>query len=764
MTSGRTSISLYAITIWLAALALALVTYLQPGTHLEFIGGIDHSWAYGLNVAFDKRLVMGQDIIFTFGPLGFLEHTRVVSLQMLYISSAFSLGVSVVMNAALLHLAWISTSHRGLRAVNLVAAVTLVAFSFPHMQRLLVLGYSLLLLHWLTGRWLYLAIFSLTVTLSVLIKFSYGAASFALLLAYLALAFWKNRDVRLLWCGLGSLLLSYLLIWFLIYGSFGGTFDYLLAEFHISRGNASAMALNPENNWSAVALFYLCILLVIFTVHRQSGGVFAWLPLVFLLPLFVWTKYTFSQQEEFHQVPILAFITFVGGIFIVVMPTLLRKIQLALVLVIAWFAWIDMHTESVGPPDYQNVPHLTVNKPEIMQYEFRLKRLFNIWRVAEKERLQPLLLPEDMRNIIGDSRVDIYPWELTIASVNDLNWHPRPAFQIYISYLPFIDQKNADFFNSDDAPEFIIWHHHFYQDIMNRYSLSSEPLTVASILDHYRMESCKGYFCLWRRTDAPQLVPAASSEPRDIQWNEWVQLPDARGDVLRAKLFAKRTLLGKLNLMVWKEGGIEIDYEFMDGSIKTHDLLIDNAVSGVWISPYVESYLGSSGRVAEISSAESRKITARMAPLGNMEAVEPALAGYRIRGWMAESADQGETCILLTSASKNYLIPVGKINRPDVAAHFASLGRRVSAQSGIDQEIDVQALQAGTYQVRFVARSADGWSALRDQGFTITVDAATQNKHQVKQFRIRTTRPWAFEKSAGLQWERLQFSKGLPWQ
>lgn len=758
----------YAAAIWTAALVLALITYLQPGTHLW--PGLDQAWAYGLNYAFAKGLIMGRDIHFTFGPLGWLEHTRMVSMPMLYVSSLFSLLVSVAMYASVLHLAWQVSADKYLRLFNVVAAVALIVFSFPEMNRLLVLGYTLVLLHWITRRDLYLYLLIVTIPFCVFIKFSYGVAALSLLFSYLALLYYRERKAKTVYVALGGLVLAYVGLWLLTYQTLSGIIGYLEGELHISRGNASAMALNPENNWTAIAGFYIAILLAALLVHRNTR--YRFLPFIFALPLFVWTKYTFAQEQALHFVPILGFVVYGMALFIIVVPGWLQKISLAVLLAGSCFAWKAMHTETVGSPDYVNVPHLTINKPELLQYDFKLKKLFAMWRNADTEFLQPLLLPPDMRTTIGDASVDIYPWELNIAAANKLNWQPRPAFQTYVAYMPFLDDKNSNFYSASNAPDYIVWHHHEFQDVMNRYSLSSEPMTTESMLRHYELLHCEGIFCLWKRVAHDQLLPVVDVNTEVVKWNEWVPVsPELTksADIVRAKLFAKRTWLGKINLFVWKEGGIEVDYQLNNGTIKTHDLLIDNAVSGVWISPYVDQYWGqATARPEEISKQQLNKILAQTPAPGYIDRVELTLMGQRLVGWafdMSADAKIQQQYILFFNAEKSFLLRANNTDRSDVAAHFATQGKQVPNLCGFYEEIADQQLPAGDYKVRFVVKRVDDhgvekWAAIADQGFTLHIDAATK-KNVVTAVRFRTTRPWAFAESISLLWQELTMVTGL---
>jgi hypothetical protein len=753
----------YAAVMWSAALLLALMTYQQPGTHLW--PGIDQAWAYGLNYAFAKGLVMGRDIHFTFGPLGWLEHTRMVSKKMFYVSTVFSLLLSWLMNLAVLHLAWLVSAQKRLRLLNMLAASALIVYSFPEMQRLLVLGYALIFLHWLTARTSYLIVLSSAVTFSVFIKFSYGAAAFSMWLLYLAVLYYRDRNIKPVNIAFVSLLVSYIVVWLMMYGSLSGAFGFLEGEFHISSGNASAMAMNPENNWWAIAAFYISILLAAFVLQRQSAGRYHLLVLIFTGPLFVWTKYTFAQEQALHFVPILAFVVYVIAIFIIVVPGWKQKILLAVLLSCACLAWKAMHTETVGTPDYANVPHVTINKPEVVQYDFKFKKLFSIWRIAEADALQPLVLPNEMRAMIGNASVDIYPWELSIAAANKLNWHPRPAFQIYIAYLPFLDRKNSDFYSGANAPEYIIWHHHDFQDVMNRYSLSSEPQTTESLLRHYQLSYCESIFCLWKRTAQDQLMPAVDIKTETVKWNEWVTVPAQTNEILRAKLFAKRTLPGKINLLLWKEGGIEIDYKLKNDSVKTHDLLIDNAVSGVWISPYIDHYFGQgSARPEPLSGKQLNVILAQPPAQGYIDRVEPTATGRRLVGWafdMSADASVQQQYILLFNAEKSFLLRAANTDRSDVSAYFATQGKKIPNLCGFYEEIADQQLPAGDYKIRFVVKRLDPqgvekWAAIADQGRTIHIDPAA-DKNRVAAVRFRTTRPWAFSEQLVMQWQNLKF-------
>jgi hypothetical protein len=88
---------------------------------------------------------------------------------------------------------------------------------------------------------------------------------------------------------------------------------------------------------------------------------------------------------------------------------------------------------------------------------------------------------------IGKVRIDFYPWELTYAAANNLNWQPRPNLQSG-AYTPWLDKNNAAFLESKSAPQFYLWEMNKPSGGVdcfdNRYLLNDEPITMFSIFNH----------------------------------------------------------------------------------------------------------------------------------------------------------------------------------------------------------------------------------------------------------------------------------------
>src|SRR5437868_9859385 len=88
---------------WLAPLLLALFTWrIWPVDGLRPLPGLDGSWKIGLHLAAVHGLVFGREVIFTYGPLGFLTQPLAVDTLTGALSIAFSLLAWFALAAAVL--------------------------------------------------------------------------------------------------------------------------------------------------------------------------------------------------------------------------------------------------------------------------------------------------------------------------------------------------------------------------------------------------------------------------------------------------------------------------------------------------------------------------------------------------------------------------------------------------------------------------------------------------------------------------------------
>ncbi|HJX47894.1 MAG TPA: hypothetical protein VJ375_08610, partial [Gaiellaceae bacterium] len=110
---------------WRWPLAVALGCFTFPIPQIIPSPGVDASWQAGLELAQDQGLHFGRDILFTYGPLGFLTATPLFVVWTGLAALAFALLVQVLLCRTLLHVT------RDLPAVAAVVVTYVIAAVIP---------------------------------------------------------------------------------------------------------------------------------------------------------------------------------------------------------------------------------------------------------------------------------------------------------------------------------------------------------------------------------------------------------------------------------------------------------------------------------------------------------------------------------------------------------------------------------------------------------------------------------------------------------
>jgi hypothetical protein len=94
-------------------------------------------------------------------------------------------------------------------------------------------------------------------------------------------------------------------------------------------------------------------------------------------------------------------------------------------------------------------------------------------------------LPYSVKDKIGVSKVDIYPWNAQLLFENKLNFSPRPVFQPYTAYTKDLETMNFNHYNNrQTAPDFVIYE---FLAIDQRYPLFDEPKVNLCLLKNYQV-------------------------------------------------------------------------------------------------------------------------------------------------------------------------------------------------------------------------------------------------------------------------------------
>jgi hypothetical protein len=89
-------------------------------------------------------------------------------------------------------------------------------------------------------------------------------------------------------------------------------------------------------------------------------------------------------------------------------------------------------------------------------------------------------IPGDKRLLIGDATIDVFPSDITLAQLNNLNYYPRPTLQT--AYSPALDSLDGFHFYNPGRPEMVIMKN---KSIDHKYPLWEESFTKAVLHLNY---------------------------------------------------------------------------------------------------------------------------------------------------------------------------------------------------------------------------------------------------------------------------------------
>ncbi len=435
---------------WAIGIVVALLAW-RLSFELPAVG-VDPSWSAGLYMAAEQGRDFGSEIVFGYGPLGFMAIPRLWNGDLAALAFVYGAAIRLAFSCTLV---WILSRGLGKLAAAAIAFVFLAtAPSLEQLPIVLAVAWALVALR--DGRPPFAlsmlvyggAFFS---ALEILVKLSLGPPVFLFCLAGLIGARASRRQLVVFG---GVFLASLIGLWLLVGQSLFGLFDYATNGQQIVSGYNEAMATITAPGWEAPVTFLVMLALVAAAgagvVYRDNRARWFGIGLV-SLAAFITFKYGIVRYETSHLA--IGFSTALG-LWLVIpwakgrMPAMLSGA--------AVIGAVMLHSfPSGGYPGLDPINNLSLlrDQTEILLSAARRDELIDQGRTALQAayRVDPLTLGE-----LSGKRVDIDPWEIGVAWAYGLDWSPLPVFQNYSAYTADLDRLNADEVADPDGPEIIL--------------------------------------------------------------------------------------------------------------------------------------------------------------------------------------------------------------------------------------------------------------------------------------------------------------------
>jgi hypothetical protein len=557
-----------------------------PGSYEAPSTGLDPSWIVGLNLFAAPGLRFGRDLIFTYGPLGYLARPLDVGDHLVVANWVRAAVFAGTLGTAALLL------RRPARrpSVWLFLALLPLGTAIGRELDYEMLGLILLLCSAAVAErwgWLFLPAAGLTAVVPW-IKFGSGAC--AAMTLGVALAIWLRLHGRwrvvVLASGLG--VFSFGVLSRGLVGSWKGLADFLHASWEIARGyNASMVTLGHDDVVVASILVLSLLGAAAAWVIRIRPREVASLAIGSVLVVYAW-KHSMVRQDPSHSVIFFAVVFSCVLIWLLLTEDRrLRQVWVALLLVLLVCLGVTM----TAPGFEQRSRDLV----DILKGRRGSRNLLALLRPAEARRslrqaeaanLAADVLPAEWLEILGQEAVLVVPWEISICLGNHLRCVPYPTLQMYSTYTPMLDRWTADRLR-EVAPRFVIAS---LDAIDDRNMLWDCPETWETLLRGWevlRQDSERGYLLLTRRATRSPWEERQISQVQG-RAEAWIPLPPRKGP-LRARLVFRQRWWAGLERTLFRARPVTLSLMTESGQKQVFRLVLETAADGLLIDAAPET-------------------------------------------------------------------------------------------------------------------------------------------------------------------------------
>ena len=622
MTSAELRVLITTLAKWLAAttsLLFAFCRFLPSGQS----GGyniVDDAYIQMLHFAFGERTQFGRDIVFTFGPWGFLYGGYHPATHWI------SVVVWAVLAAVFWWAAWRVVTHFFKNPLIcwlwMMAVIGLASIS-PFLTidvRLTAWPLLLLLLHFFVEeRPFSLIQATLAASLSLLSLIKHSIFIIAVVTVLIVAADNLFRQRRFPWIVL-AFAGGIFFFWVLAGQQLTGFGVFLCGASEIISGYTEAMMRwQPTDKVDVLRYWEVAIALCVLVgyVAYEQHRLFGLLPLLgFVFIVFVAFKHGYVRHDE-HEIPATNLLLLAALLWLPVAWCIVSQKRRWLAPAVLLPLIFATPLALLSLERYANGGLVSV-----LAQQLTARNLSASTKIFHEDRQQSLCSYDanlansrtGLPNLQVHGSTDVYPLSKTPALASGLTCRPRPIFQSYSAYTPKLAEMNAAHLRSDRAPDHILFD---VWTIDGRVAAQDDGLSWPELLTRYDVTGMTGQYVLMKKSVTPrqyQLTPIGETV---ASFDERIQIPSMIGGPIWVRIDIRRSLYGKIVAMLYRPPRVLLTLFTRSGRASGGRLLPGEARAGFLLSPVVENRqsffaLASTNWQHELSDLEvvSARITA----------------------------------------------------------------------------------------------------------------------------------------------------------
>ena len=597
-----------AVGRWVPVVGAAiLIPFFLPAEFLKECGfGQEESWRLFLNKAFSEGWSFGNQIIWTYGPLGFLESRFPYGVSLWYY-----VGFDLLIAAVLLGLCWDMRGQQ-FRGVMLAAglagllAAKKVVSDMPSCA--LFCACVLLILRNLRHPGIFASV-GIIVSSVVLffLKLNFGFLGWVLSLMILLFKAITKARAAYLWLGIVASQMSLVCL-------LAGPLHVELVSY-VTNGLAVIAQYSDAMSWESESWIGAPLAIGLLTAASFAGVGLAMVKHGFSKELFlyatiigtvVFTLFKTAMarsDEDHHRYFVFGFPLLAAGLQLYA-PEPMRAWWRALFVISAAASLLYLLAETDGPPFSLRRPRLA--KDFGWGYvkgmgEFRSKQSWASYVDAVRTEHPERRLPDDVLAKIGSGTVDIFPFESALVIASGCNYRPRPMVQSYWGFGRFEDAE-LSFFHVERAPQYILYAlGPQAASVDGRYHLLDEPALKRLIQADYRRvllftnilggtgrESASGKpgpVLLLERSPARNERAEVPLETTTVLAGTSFPLPQYEGE-LYARIKIKKTIMGRILSTVLRGTKVQATFQLEDGTSRQLSVIPRALQNGVLVNRF----------------------------------------------------------------------------------------------------------------------------------------------------------------------------------
>lgn len=550
---------------------------------------IDPSWATVVAWGAERGAQWGRDLVFTYGPLGWL------SPQFSYLPSMLATAAvgQVALSALYALLFWFACSALTLWP-RLVALALVVWFGTTWAGDVLWLTLhpiALLALWRVRERGTRLRA-ALAIVAGVacaapwLAKFSlFPLWLLWLLCAPLALA----RHNRSGWLAAGVSVAASLLYWHLLGQEVSGLGRHVRTALQVAVGYADSMQRPGAAGTDAIGYLALAVVLVALVVAfvranlrwNERIGLYALIAACTALAF----KAAFTRVDPTHLLvffPTAALMALLACAFADAAAVRRTGTAAALICALAAFALPALRVDqklflAVGA---SSVDAAVQRALDVISLRARTQD----WAHAADLLAHDAAMPQT-RAAVGKDSVDIMSVGQGVLFLNRLDYRPRPVFQSYSAYSPELTALNRDFIASPHGPQWMVLD---LRAIDGRLPTSEDPQAFLQVVQTYTPQLSERGLLLMRRDQHAHAASRALGEVR-ARLDQVVKVPSSADGMLAVAIDIRPTVWNRAASALQRAPALSIDLELADGSARSFRIVPGAARAGFLLSPHIDS-------------------------------------------------------------------------------------------------------------------------------------------------------------------------------